>query len=84
MEDKSPKFRKGSRIQWKWLGRVISGKVVEKYTEPVVKEIKGKRIKRNGSVDKPAYLVESDAGNLALKLASELQPWAKTKSAWKD
>ena len=57
---------------WKWMGREIHGYVVEVYFGPVVKEIKGKYIKRNGSVEKPAYLVKSEAGNLALKLHTEL------------
>ncbi len=64
-------------MQWKWLGRIVAGVVVEVFTEPVVKVIKGKRIKRNGSSQKPAYLVRSEAGNLALKLVSELEPQAE-------
>lgn len=77
-------FKKGSKIQWKWLGRVIVGEVEEVHLEPVIKVIKGKRIKRNGSVEKPAYLVKSEAGNLALKLQSELAPYQKSKSGWVD
>lgn len=65
-------FKKGARVQWKWLGRPILGVVKEIFTTSVEKVIKGKRIKRNGSKEKPAYLVESEAGNLALKLHSEL------------
>ena len=66
------KFKKNSKVQWKWLGRKIDGIVLESFTEPVTRVIKGKNIKRNGSVDKPAYLVKSSAGNEALKLESEL------------
>ena len=65
-------FKLNHDIQWKWMGRMITGKVKEIYTEPIVKEIKTKKIKRNGSPENPAYLVESKAGNLALKLHSEL------------
>lgn len=65
-------FKPGSKVEWKWLGGKISGKVVEVYTEKTVRMIKGKRITRNGSKENPAYLVESEAGNLALKLGSEL------------
>ena len=54
------------------MGREIHGIVMEKHMAPVEMEIKGKKIKRNGSVEKPAYLVKSEAGNLALKLGSEL------------
>lgn len=70
-------FKKSSRVQWKWLGRVIPGVVVEVHEAPVTIEIKGKKIKRNGSKEKPAYLVESDAGNRALKLETELTKRAK-------
>jgi hypothetical protein len=62
----------GANIQWKWLGNIIDGKVEEVFMGPIEKEIKGKIIKRNGSVEKPAYLVRSEAGNIALKLHTEL------------
>ena len=38
----------------------------------ITKLIKEKKIKRNGSAENPAVLVQSEAGNLALKLSSEL------------
>jgi len=78
------KFKIGTRVQWKWLGRPIAGKVEEVFNEPVVRVIKGKRIKRNGSIEKPAYLVRSEADNLALKLESELSPYQPKESAWED
>ncbi len=62
----------GDKVKWKWMGRYICGKVIEVYFEPVSKTIKGKTIKRNGSDQNPAFLVQSEAGNLALKLQSEL------------
>ena len=65
-------YRKGSKISWKWAGGIVHGKIEEVYQGPIEKEIKGKRIKRNGSVEKPAYLVKSEAGNFALKLHTEL------------
>lgn len=77
-------FRRGSYVQWKWLGRPINGRVEAVYKEHVVHTIKGKRIKRNGSPDKPAYLVRSDAGNLALKLQTELTAYKKNQSAWRE
>ncbi len=65
-------FSKGSSVRWKWAGGTIEGIVEEIYFHPITKEIKGKFIKRNGSEEKPAYLVKSKAGNFALKLHSEL------------
>ncbi len=75
------KFKVGAKIEWKWLGSVIDGVVEEIYLEPVLREIKGKKIKRNGSPDKPAYLVRSEAGNHALKLETELAVRSKVWSA---
>ncbi len=80
---KNKSFKVGSDVEWKWLGRIISGEVVEVYYEPITKEIKSKKIKRNGSPENPAYLVKSEAGNLALKLGTELQPRTKKKSGTK-
>lgn len=74
-------FEVGALVEWKWLGSVIDGVVEEIFFEPVTKIIKGKRIKRNGSVKVPAYLVRSVAGNIALKLQSELNPRSKVFSA---
>ena len=70
----------GTKIEWKWVGRKISGEVVEVFYEVVSKKIKEKIIKRNASKENPAYLVKSLAGNLALKLHSELAP-IETKKA---
>lgn len=78
------RFTVGERVQWRWLGRIISGKVEEVYLKPVVRIIKEKKIKRNGSPDRPAYLVRSDAGNLALKLESEIEEYVLRESAWID
>lgn len=65
-------YEEGQKVFWKWMGNEIHGIVVEVHLAPIVKEIKGKMIKRNGSVEKPAYLVKSEAGNFALKLHTEL------------
>ncbi len=72
------KFRKHAKVSWKWLGRDINGVVLEIFISPVTREIKGKKIKRNGSKENPAYLVKSEAGNEALKLGSELHKRAPT------
>jgi hypothetical protein len=79
MKKKSKNFPMGAVVQWKWLGRVIRGSVEEIYLKPVSKIIKGKMIKRNGSEENPAYFVQSQAGNFALKLHSELQAGEPSK-----
>ena len=65
-------FKIGDSISWKWAGGSIIGQIEEVHFAPIEKIIKGSRIKRNGSVDKPAYVVKSQAGNMALKLHTEL------------
>ena len=65
-------FKENDKVFWKWMGNKIYGKVIEVHQCPVTKEIKGKFIKRNGSDEKPAYYVQSEAGNFALKLQTEL------------
>ncbi|MCB0393674.1 MAG: DUF2945 domain-containing protein [Bdellovibrionales bacterium] len=77
----SEHFKVGDRVAWKWMGRLIEGQVEEVFFEKTSKTIKGKIITRNGSTKVPAYLVKSEAGNLALKLQSELQkPESTSKS----
>lgn len=65
-------YKVGDVVYWKWMGKKIEGTVLEIHDRPVVKEIKGKKIKRNGSAEVPAYYVQSAAGNKALKLQSEV------------
>jgi hypothetical protein len=72
INDSNSPFKVGSTVKWKWMGGYVDGTVVEIHFGPIEKELKGKKIKRNGSVEKPAYLVKSQAGNFALKLHSEL------------
>ena len=76
-------FKKSQSVQWKWLGRPVHGVVEEIFFESVTKTIKGKKITRHGSAEKPAYLVKSEAGNLALKLESELSKASKTAASAK-
>lgn len=66
-------FRKASKVEWSWMGKSIAGVVEEVFTESVTQTIKGKKITRHGRIEKPAYLVRSEAGNLALKLQTELR-----------
>ncbi len=73
-------FKINQKVSWKWLGREIAGFVREIHTQKIVKTIKGKKITRNGSKDNPAYLVESEAGNIALKLGTELSLRSKAST----
>jgi len=61
-------FAVGAAVQWKWLGRAVLGTVRSSSLEPITKTIKGKALSnRNGSAENPAYVVESESGNLAFK-----------------
>jgi hypothetical protein len=71
MKNTTP-FEIGEKVTWNWAGGTIKGHVEEVHFAPIEKIIKGSKIKRNGSVEKPAYQVKSDAGNIALKLHTEL------------
>lgn len=72
MTPKNQPFKLKTQVYWKWLGRKIEGRIVEIFFEPVTKNIKNKNIKRNGSKECPAYLVQAESGNFALKLHTEL------------
>lgn len=66
-------MKKGDEVTWKWGKSEAEGKVVKKHTEPVSKTIKGAKVKRNASKQKPAYEIEQDNGSKALKSESELK-----------
>jgi len=72
-------LKPGVKVEWNWLGQKIYGVVREIHTEKIVRTIKGKKITRNGSKENPAYVVESEAGNLALKLGTELTKRSNVK-----
>lgn len=71
-------FRIGQKVSWKWLNGRVEGKVVEVFYARVEKLIKTKKIVRIGTKERPAYLVKSTKGNLALKLHTELESGSKT------
>jgi hypothetical protein len=77
-------FKKGARIEWSWAGGNIQGTVEDVFKESVSKTIKGKKITRHGSPEKPAYLVRSKSGNLALKLQTELRKSSSDKKSWSE
>jgi len=74
-------FKSSQQVEWKWLGRPILGMGLEVHFSSITKLIKGKKITRHGSPAKPAYVVESEAGNFALKLHSDLQSIASSKAS---
>jgi hypothetical protein len=67
-------LRKGAAVKWHWGSGTAEGEVAEVFTRKVSRTIKGKRIRRNASAEKPAYLVTQADGGRALKSHSELEP----------
>lgn len=67
------KHQKGDKVSWKFGGNEAKGKVVERFTDTVTKTIKGKKITRKASDEKPAYLVRTKDGKKALKSGKQLK-----------
>lgn len=67
------KINVGNEVEWKWGRGKGEGKVAEKFTEDVVRKIKGKTIKRKADAKEPAFLVKQEDGNRVLKSQSELK-----------
>lgn len=68
------KFRKGSKVEWRWGKGTGTGKVTESFTDDVERTIEGATIRRKASAEEPAYLVEQEDGGRVLKSHSELKP----------
>ena len=62
----------GDTVKWNWGQGTADGRIMQIYKERVSKTLKGSEIVREGSDDNPAYLIEQEDGDQALKLESEL------------
>ncbi|GAB3331030.1 hypothetical protein GCM10027299_36480 [Larkinella ripae] len=65
--------KKGDSVRWKYGSGHAEGKVVEVHKEEIEKTIKGAKVKRNGTDDNPALVIEQEDDDLVLKLASEVE-----------
>ncbi len=63
----------GTAVTWKWGAHTAEGKIEQVYTRTISRTIKGKRIRRKGSREEPAYLVRQADGDVVLKSRSELE-----------
>jgi hypothetical protein len=70
-------MKKGDKVEWAWGKSEAEGKIEKKHTEPVTKTIKGAKVKRNASKDKPAYEIKQENGSKVLKSESELTKGGK-------
>ena len=66
-------IRTGTEVKWKWAEGTAKGKVIETFTEKVVKTIKGQKIVRHGEEDNKALHIEQEDGTKVLKLESEIE-----------
>ncbi|EMI52246.1 hypervirulence associated TUDOR domain-containing protein [Rhodopirellula sallentina] len=66
------KFQVNQYVKWNYGNGTAEGQIKESYKEKVTKTIKGNEVTRNASDDEPAYLVEQEDGDQALKSESEL------------
>lgn len=65
-------FKTNTQVKWDWGNGEATGKIVEKFTEKVTKNINGSEVVRDADSSEPAYLIEQDDGQEVLKSASEL------------
>ena len=63
----------GDRVAWDWGQGTGEGAVIETFTDPVTRTLKGTEVTRDASEDAPAYKIEQDDGDEVLKSESELR-----------
>jgi hypothetical protein len=66
-------IKKGDSVRWKYASGHAEGKVVEVHKEEIEKTIKRSKIKRNGTEDNPALVIEQEDRHTVLKLQSEVE-----------
>lgn len=66
-------IRTGTEVKWKWADGTAHGKVIETFTEKVIKTIKGQKVVRQGEEGNKALYIEQEDGTKILKLESEVE-----------
>ena len=66
-------IREGTKVKWKWGEGYATGKVIETSDDTMEKTFDGSKIKRKGSKDNLALLIEQESGEKVLKLQSEVE-----------
>ena len=66
-------IRSGTKVKWKWGNGTAKGKVEQIYKKTVTKNIKGKKVTRDGEVGNKALYIKQSDGDFVLKLESEVE-----------
>ena len=66
-------YSEGTEVEWDWGDGTASGKVVKVYTRKQTLTIKGNEVTRDADDDCPAYRIEQEDGDEALKSHSEVR-----------
>lgn len=69
---KATEVKKGDDVAWNWGSGTGHGKVTKVHTDDVERTIKGGKVTRKASEDKPAVEVKTDKGAKVLKSTSEV------------
>lgn len=69
----SKDYPANTEVEWDWGNGTAKGKIQEKFTEKVSRQIDGNEVTRDASEDNPAYMIEQDDGQRVLKKHSELR-----------
>lgn len=68
----SQKFQVNQYVQWNFGNGTAKGQIKESFKKKVTKTIKGTEVTRNATDEEPAYLIEQEDGDQALKSETEL------------
>ena len=66
-------YSEGTQVEWDWGDGTAKGKIVKVYTQKQTLKIKGNEVTRDASEDEPAYRIEQEDGDEALKSHSEVR-----------
>jgi len=72
-------MKKGDKVHWNWGKSQAEGTIKEKSEKTITKKIKGSEVKRKGSKEEPAYVIQQESGAEVVKSESELTPGGKDK-----
>ena len=72
-------MKKGDKVHWAWGKSQAEGVIKEKSEKTIAKKIKGTEVKRKGSKEEPAYVIQQANGTEVVKSESELDAGPKEK-----